>query len=270
MSTTGPDSDVPDTGTPDTGMSDAGIIATGVAATTLATLTTAALASIIGGRSRGWWWGTAIGALSGAVAGRYRIYDLATGRGRRALIVDHTWALATTTAGVLVAAADLALGSPVERSLSERQNRLVFTRGAVVRRGFAISIGYTVSGAAGTEGRLTPRRRRLVTDHEDVHIWQARRWGPIYPLAYGTWLLIGGVIGFRRWWRDRRTSGRSLMSHLDATAYYCNPFEWSAYTEDRNWPPGGVDPALVWRRPFTSSALLDEIREWRENPTARR
>lgn len=259
MSSTEPDTEVPGTGMP-----DSGIITTGVAATALSALTTAALAAI-SGRSRGWWWGAMIGALSGALAGRYRIYDLDTGRGRRALIADHTWALATTTAGVLAAGANLALGSPVERSLSERQNRLVFTGGVVVRRGFAISIGYTVSGAADTEGRLTPRRRRLVTDHEDVHIWQARRWGPIYPLAYGTWLLIGGVVGGRRWWRERRTSGRSLTSHLDAAAYYCNPFEWRAYTEDRNWPPAGVDPALVWRRPFDASALFDEIRAWRES-----
>lgn len=259
----------PDTEMPDTEMPDSEIVVTGAAATALAALTTAALAAI-SGRSRGWWWGAVIGALSGVVAGRYRIYDLATEHGRRALIADHTWALATTTAGVLAAGADLALGSPVERSLSEHQNRLVFTRGVVARRGFALSIGYVVSGAADAEGRVTPRRRRLVTDHEDVHIRQARRWGPIYPVAYGTWMLIGGVVGCRRWWRERRTSGRSLTSHLDATAYYCNPFEWRAYTEDRNWPPAGVDPALVWRRPFDASALLDEIRAWRESRAKRR
>lgn len=264
MSTTGPETEIPDTGIVDTE-----IVATGVVASALAALTTASMMAI-GGRGRGWWWGAAIGALSGAVAGRYRIYDLATGRGRRALISDHTWALATTTAGVVAAGVNLALGSPVEQSLSEHQNRLVFTRGVVVRRGFALSIGYVVSGAADAEGRVTPRRRRLVTDHEDVHIWQARRWGPIYPVAYGAWLLVGGVVGCRRWWRDRRTPGRSLRSHLDATAYYSNPFEWRAYTEDRNWPPAGVDPALVWRRPFTRSALLDGIRVRRENPTAPR
>lgn len=245
------------------------MVATGAMAGTVAALTTAAV-SLIGGRSRGWMWGAMIGALSGALAGRYRIYDLTTGRGRRALIADHSWALATTTAGVIAAGADLALGSPIEHSLSEGQNRLVFTRGVVARRGFALSIGYVVSGAADSEGRVTPRRRRLVTDHEDVHIWQARRWGPLYPFVYGIWLIVGGMVGWRRWWSGRRTSDRTLMSHLDATAYYCNPFEWRAYTADRNWPPAGIDPALVWGRPFAASALLDEIRAWRESPATPR
>ena len=54
-----------------------------------------------------------------------------------------------------------------DESLSRRSNRMVFRRGFVPRRGFAITIGNVVSGAGDTS---LPRRRRLVTDHEDVHV----------------------------------------------------------------------------------------------------
>ena len=45
--------------------------------------------------------GTAIGALSGAVSGARRIYDWKSNRGIGAFVLDHTWALATTTASVV-------------------------------------------------------------------------------------------------------------------------------------------------------------------------
>ncbi|MGA0879405.1 MAG: hypothetical protein ACO3SP_09835 [Ilumatobacteraceae bacterium] len=231
------------------------------ASTSLAASLLAATTLAVAFRRQHWWrWGATIGAVSGLFAGRLRAYDWRTARGRLAFVLDHTWALTTTGAGVVVAAANQVLGSPIEHSLTTRQNRVVFERGLAVRPGFALSVGYVVSGAADRQGRVTPRRQRLVTDHEDVHIWQARRWGPLYPVFYGAWLASGAVVGLWRW----RKSGRSsAMAQVDAAAYYSNPFEWRAYTEDRNWPPAGVDPALVWSRPYSPAALTAIVREWR-------
>jgi hypothetical protein len=164
-------------------------------------------------------WGSVIGALSGLLAGWRQIYEWRTSRGRRAFIADHTWALATTGAGVFTGGLNLVLGATVEDSLSRRQNRLVFERGLVTRPGFALSMGYVVSGAADRHGVVTARRRQLVTDHEDVHIWQARRWGPLYPTLYALWMIGGFFFGLQRWWAQgsRRPS---VMTHIDAAAYY--------------------------------------------------
>lgn len=242
---------------------------TSVAAALLGAATLATVSSFRTGAGRSclWRWGAVVGAVSGLLAGRHRTYDWRTGRGRLAFVLDHTWASATTAAGVVVAGMNLALRSPIEHSLTRRQNRVVFERGVAVRPGFALSVGYVVSGAADRQGQVTTRRRRLVTDHEDVHVWQARRWGPLYPLLYGTWLAGGAVTGLWRWRKSERSSA---MAHVDAAAYYSNPFEWRAYTEDRNWPPAGVDPDLVWSRPFSPTAVTSTLKEWRENRAMRR
>ena len=193
--------------------------------------------------------GGLVGATSGLLAGKQKMYAWSTRRGRLAFIADHTWGLVTTGSGVIVAGLNFLLGATVEESLSRRQNRLVFNRGFVLRPGFAVSVGYVVSGAADRHGVVTARRRKLVEVHEDIHIWQARRWGPLYPALYGLWFVGGSLVGMRRWWVQRH-DGRSLMNHIDATAYYSNPFEWRAYTEDDNWPPATADKALVWSKRF--------------------
>ncbi len=208
-----------------------------------------------GSARRGAVGGAIVGATSGAFAGWQRIYDWRNRRGRLAFVADHTWALMTTCAGVIVGVMNFSLGAKVEDSLSRRHNRLVFDRGVVLRPGFALSTGYVVSGATDRQGHLTMRRRRLVTNHEDVHIWQARRWGPLYPVLYGVWFIGGVLVGLRKWSSDR--TGRSLLTHIDAAAYYSNPFEWRAYTDDENWPPATADSSLVWSRRFGGVRVRD-------------
>lgn len=208
---------------------------------------------------RGTWWGMCFGGASGLLAGWKRIYEWRSQRGRRAFLADHTWGLATTSAGVVIAAANVLLGAKVEESLSQRQNRLVFDHGFILRSGFALSTGYVVTGAADRQGVVSPRRRRLVTDHEDVHIWQARRWGPLYPVLYVVWFIGGVFVGIKKWRAD--PLGRTLMTHVDAAAYYSNPFEWRAYTNDGNWPPATADSTLVWPDTFRFGML----KGWREN-----
>ena len=86
--------------------------------------------------------------------------------------------------------------------LSTRQNRHVYRRGFMPRRGFATTLGNVIGGAGDIE---RPRRRRLVTDHEDVHCWQARWLGPLYPMpstSVGPWL--AGAAGIVIWAVRRR------------------------------------------------------------------
>lgn len=199
--------------------------------------------------------GTAIGGANGWLTARRRIYDWSSLRGRAAFVLDSTWALASTGAGLVVVAASYLRerlgGAPVgfEPSLSERADRMVHRGGIVLRRGFALTVGNVIDGAAGVDGRLTERRRDLVTRHEDVHVWQARLAGPLYPIAYGAWFVGGLVVAALR----RTRSDRSMAELVDAYSYYRNPFEWHAYSRDDNWPPAGVDPSLVWPRRFRAS-----------------
>jgi hypothetical protein len=104
---------------------------------------------------------------------------------------------------------------------------MVHRRGFVLRRGFAVTFGNVVNGAADAQGELTERRRTLVTVHEDAHVRQARMFGPIYPLVYGAWFVGGTLVGATKWLLSDRSVALSRM--VDVDAYYRNPFERHAY-----------------------------------------
>jgi hypothetical protein len=193
--------------------------------------------------------GALVGAANGAVSGARRVYDWSRPKGVGAFVLDSTWALATTTASLACHAA-IAFQSDAGFSteMSERQNRHVYARGVRIRRGFAITVGNVVNGA----GDLTkPRRRKLVTDHEDVHVWQSRWLGPLFPVLYGGWMAGGAIAGSVAWLVDR---GHTPLGRLvDTYAYYLNPFEWWAYSRDAHWPPSGKLEGIGWQRPIVQS-----------------
>jgi hypothetical protein len=186
-----------------------------------------------------------IGAANGVVAGWRRVYDWTSSKGIVAFTLDSTWSLPMTAAGLASQVLGLVRGRPgYDASLSRRSNRLVFARGFVPRRGFAITVGNVISGAGDTSN---PRRRRLVTDHEDVHVWQARWLGPFYPVMYGAWMAVGAAVGMLTWATRRRDD--SFTKVVESCAYYLNPFEWWAYSRAGHWPPSGKVRDLGWRNP---------------------
>jgi hypothetical protein len=187
-----------------------------------------------------------IGGANGAICGWRGAYDLGCSTGLVAVVLDSTWALPMTAAGLVSHVLGLVRGRPgYDASLSRRANRLVFARGFVPRRGFAITVGNVISGAGDTS---LPHRRRLVTDHEDVHVWQARWFGPFYPLLYGSWMLAGGAAGMVVWLVRRRSERFTKV--VESCAYYLNPFEWWAYSRHGHWPPSGKVAGLGWKRPI--------------------
>ena len=187
-----------------------------------------------------------VGGANGAICGWRGVYDWGCSTGLVAFVLDSTWALPMTAAGLVSQALGIVRGRPgYDDSLSRRTNRQVFRRGFVPRRGFAITVGSVVSGAGDTS---SPRRRRLVTDHEDVHVWQARWFGPLYPLTYGAWMVLGGAAGIVVWALRRRSERFTKV--VESCAYYLNPFEWWAYSRDDHWPPAGKVADLGWRRPI--------------------
>jgi len=191
--------------------------------------------------------GSAAG-LNGGLGGWRRVYDWRAARGWIAFAADSTWGLAGTTLGVLLHLADLALpGAAYREDLSRRRNRHWFDGGLRLRRGFVLTLGNVVSGAppAGRPGE--ERIRRAIERHEDLHIWQNRAFGPLYPAGYAAWCALGVVVGLATWVARR---GRPRLARLiETAAYYDNPFEFWAYRRDGRWQTNRADPVLKWRRP---------------------
>jgi hypothetical protein len=207
------------------------------------------------------WPAAAIGAANGAISGARGTYGWRSRNGALAFALDSTWALPMTAAALAAHAVAAAQGrrSGYLPRLSSRANRHVYTRGLRVRKGFAITVGNVVNGA----GDVTSARRvRLVTDHEDVHIWQARWFGPLYPVLYVGWTVVGGAVGAGMWLFRRR--GERFADVVETCGYYLNPFEWWAYSRDDRWPPPRKVAGLGWSRPVVRP--LTEVARRRPAP----
>ena len=191
----------------------------------------------------------AVGVANGVVSGWRGVYDWRSPKGVGAFVLDSTWALGTTLSGVVAHGVGALRGDPgYSESLSRRQNRHVYARGLQIRRGFATTFGNVVNGA----GDLShPRRAKLVTDHEDVHVWQARGFGPMYPMLYVGWM-VGGAVGGAALWALRRRD-EPFTRVVESCAYYLNPFEYWAYSRDDHWPPSGLVSSLGPKRPCVRS-----------------
>jgi len=201
--------------------------------------------------------GIGVGALNGWFGGARGVYDLRRARGVIAFVLDSSWA-AVTTAGALVLHVLSYLRQPGRRpgyvvSLSRRANRHVYAHGYVLRRGFAYSVGNVVTGAAGGKdcdldlerdfGERAASRRRLVTRHENRHVWQARLFGPAYPVLYVAWMIVATVVATAVWLVRHPAP---LVRCVETLAYYDNPFEYNAYRADEYWPPRGAVTQLAW------------------------
>jgi hypothetical protein len=195
------------------------------------------------------WPAAVVGAANGAISGGRGIYGWRSITGPVAFVLDSTWALPMTTAALAAHGVAAAQGprSGYVRRLSVRANRHVYARGLRVRKGFAITIGNVVNGA-GDHVHDSLRRERLVTDHEDVHIWQARCLGPLFPVLYVGWTVVGGAVGAAIWLTRRR--GERFTDLVETCGYYLNPFEWWAYSRDDRWPPARKVAGLGWSRPM--------------------
>lgn len=185
----------------------------------------------------------AIAVGNAAISGWRGIYAWRTPAGVSAFALDSTWALPTTAAGLFGHVAAAVRGDArFAPGLSTRRNRHVYGRGFQPRRGFAITLGNVVSGAGDVEH---PRRAKLVTDHEDVHVWQARWLGPAYPFAYAGFAIGGAAVG-----AAAAALGTGRFTKLVETCgYYLNPLEYWAYSRDAHWPPSGMLAGVGPQRP---------------------
>ena len=185
-----------------------------------------------------------VAGANGTVCGWRRVYDWRTTKGAAAFALDSTWALPMTAAGLFANAVGTVTRGGFDTRLSRRANRQVYRRGFQPRHGFAVTLGNVISGGGDTS---KPRRAKLITDHEDVHVWQARALGPLYPLAYVGWMVGAGAVGVVAWMTRHREA--PLGKVVETYAYYLNPLEWWAYSRDDHWPPSGKVAGIGWTRP---------------------
>lgn len=186
--------------------------------------------------------GAVAAAVNGAVSGYRGTYDWSRGTGPAAFSLDSSWAILGTTSGSLLLGVQRALRARYRADLSERRNRHIYETGLRGHPDFAITVGQVVTNAGGRSG-LTERRLRLVDRHEELHIWQQRALGPLFPLGYGTWVVAAGLAGVALWMVKRGDLGRTVTT----LAYYDNPLEYWAYRRDDHWPPAKADASLAWR-----------------------
>jgi len=83
----------------------------------------------------------------------------------------------------------------------------------------------------------------FLKEHEELHIWQNRIFGPIFQATYVGWAVGGLIVGSIVWLTDTDEDWWGLV---ETAAYYDNPFEYWAYENNNNWPPSGANPKLAW------------------------
>lgn len=181
----------------------------------------------------------ALSAANGVISGRRGIYDWWEPEGLTAFVLDSTWSITNTSASVVVHSIQpLYEDADYRPELSRRRNRHVYAGGFAVRKGFVFAQGNVISSAGQgidfTADDPTSLRRRLLIDrHENLHVWQARWFGPLYAPIYVGWMVFGALRGALRW---RKHPDHSLSEHIEVASYYENPFERWAYAVDDNWP----------------------------------
>ncbi len=187
--------------------------------------------------------GAAVAGINGCVCGWKGIYDLGSKRGWWDWLRDSTWALPTTAAGMLmVGLQSLRPDSNYVETLSRRQGRITYGGGWRFRKGYATTVGPVVINAfdrqvMNPDDPKWQSRSNLVTRHEHQHVNQARRYGPLFPMLYSSWLATGFIRAL--WWKLRGDKA-SIASLIMTSSYFLNPFERVAYRKDGYWPPNGA------------------------------
>ena len=162
------------------------------------------------------WLATGVGAVTGMLAGIYRIYNW-RGLGILQLIGDTTWGLAGSTTGALVALINIAIG---DHSDEERKGAHRYIGGFRLKGTFAFTQGNVMSNLSETEtGSLYK--------HERLHVFQNRAFGPFFGLTYLGWMavwIIPSAIASLVKWNPR---------YIEGWTYRSNPWEIWAYHVQR-------------------------------------
>jgi len=182
--------------------------------------------------------GGVVGGSNGAVSGYKHIYQWHQPLGWLAFFADSTWAiLGTAVTIILLLFRPLSRTALYQRAYSHRQNRWIY------EGGFGLG---PLSQTFGSLARITPRQLipaemgdleaifRAAVQHETLHIWQNRLFGPVLYVSYLLWIPLGIVMGGLLGCFVKQPL---LLSIFDM-AYYNNP--WEAWAWRWYGPPKGI------------------------------
>jgi RHS repeat-associated protein len=185
--------------------------------------------------------GAIMGGMNGLISGMTGIYNWASIDGWLAFLSDSTWGLIGTSLGNIVHIINLFYGNANYRSdLSHRQNRHVYEGGFALKSDFAFTQGNVISNAGQGGKGINPS---FIAQHEELHIWQSRIFGPLFQATYIVWAVGGFIVGTVVWFFN---TDQDYGSVIETAAYYDNPFEYWAYKNDSNWPPSGANPVIAY------------------------
>lgn len=186
--------------------------------------------------------GGVIGGLNGMIGGGTENYSRDPA-GLRAFLLDSSWGLAGTGLGLVLHGINQLIWRDEPEynwELSRRQNRHVyeggFDFGALFGGEYATTLGNVISSLDSGHGELL--------NHESLHVWQSRTFGPVFTGTYIGWLgagvVIGTVVTFHPLFGGRF---QSWGENVETFAYYNNPWEVWAYHHEG---PGEASPGNRW------------------------
>lgn len=184
------------------------------------------------------------------------IYNFGNWRGWAAFLSDYTWGLPGTALGYGVQLVNSFYpNANYDPALSALAGSHVY-RGGIGLPGFTTTLGNVTTHLGTGPGAVD-----IMLNHEEVHVWQNRLFGPLFTTSYAGWMAGGFFVGTGYWLLH---PSQDWFSLVETAAYYDNPWEVWAYANDNNWPPPGANPALLW------PAWTDPVLLWpaRANPIA--
>ncbi|HEY6970180.1 MAG TPA: RHS repeat-associated core domain-containing protein, partial [Candidatus Angelobacter sp.] len=184
-----------------------------------------------------------MGGLNGLLSGMHQIYDWEHPGGWLAFLSDSTWGLLGTSLGNIVQVLNIIGGAKYRSDLSFRQNRNVYEGGIYISKDDAFTQGNVISNA-GRGGKGVSMN--LIDNHESIHILQNRIFGPLFQAVYIVWLVGGFIVGSVFWLFH---TDHDYGSIIETMAYYDNPWEYWAYSNQNYWQPTGqkgFDPIAAW------------------------
>jgi len=181
--------------------------------------------------------------VNGAFAGARGTYNWSSPSGYFAAAQDATVGLVGTTLGNVSNLINIGVpvigvlgrGAEYEPDQIYRQNRQVY-KGGFGFQDYALTQGNVTSN---WEGHDTS----LLNDHELLHTWQSRTFGPLYQATYVAWFVGGALTGAAY----SAVGGQNFFNSVMAAGYASNPFEGAAYHQQGYHPsdrmPGNL---LMW------------------------
>lgn len=161
----------------------------------------------------------AVGGFTGVMHGAHRVYQWRR-LGALWALLDATWALTGATLGALAHVVDLLSG---ERGAEERTDAVRFAKGfhPPGKPRYAITLGPVMSNLDDEPGTA-------LHQHERVHVFQARVFGPVHVISYLGWMALtvvpALVVGATR---------RAPASRVEPWCYFSNPWEVWGYGKQR-------------------------------------